>query len=93
MAGPILRANTRPAVPIPIAANAKFTENGKTVAIGEGFWKTAGEAKLKRSALDTQTCSSVTESVKYTDFHMFKVRGGEVHGVHAVLAEADQLGW
>ena len=30
---------------------------------------------------------------KYTDFHMFKVRGGEVHGVHAVLAEAAQSGW
>ena len=30
---------------------------------------------------------------KYTDFHMFKVRGGEVHSVHAVLAEADQSGW
>jgi hypothetical protein len=22
----------------------------------------------------------------YTDFHMFKVRGGQVHGVHAILA-------
>jgi hypothetical protein len=29
----------------------------------------------------------------YTDFHMFKVRGGEVHGVHAILAEADGPGW
>jgi hypothetical protein len=29
----------------------------------------------------------------YTDFHMFKVYAGEVHGVHAVLAEADQSGW
>jgi hypothetical protein len=29
----------------------------------------------------------------YTDFHLFKVRGGEVHGVHAVLASADSSGW
>jgi hypothetical protein len=29
----------------------------------------------------------------YTDFHMFKVYAGEVHGVHAVLASADQSGW
>ena len=29
----------------------------------------------------------------YSDFHMFKVRGGQVHGVHAVLAAADGSGW
>lgn len=29
----------------------------------------------------------------YIDFHMFKIRGGEVVGVHAVLAEADSSGW
>lgn len=29
----------------------------------------------------------------YTDFHMFRVSGGEVHGVHAVLASADGPGW
>jgi hypothetical protein len=29
----------------------------------------------------------------YTDFHMFKVRSGLVHGVHAVLASASSSGW
>jgi hypothetical protein len=29
----------------------------------------------------------------YTDFHMFKVRGGQVRGVHAVLAGASSSGW
>ncbi len=29
----------------------------------------------------------------YTDFHMFKVRGGQVHGVHAILASASSSGW
>jgi hypothetical protein len=29
----------------------------------------------------------------YTDFHMFRVRGGEVQGVHAILAGADSSGW
>jgi hypothetical protein len=215
---------------VSIAPNAKVTENGDIVAIGAGLWKTAGELRFKRSALDVETCSSVTESViaeggtdivlgarlklvetkiteleliivregdylsnamaligtksddwettlapdqratreqlqgfieryftrfpaggcmfasdcrryengftpgacslglscsmsmttakpvmmnrlsvidveagigvgftmfqgKYSDFHMFKVRGGEVHGVHAILAEAKQSGW
>lgn len=48
---------------LPLAASPKYTENGKTLQLGEGLWKTAGMLKFKRSALDTQTCGSVTESV------------------------------
>jgi hypothetical protein len=29
----------------------------------------------------------------YTDFHLFKVRMGMVHGVHACLAKASSSGW
>jgi hypothetical protein len=29
----------------------------------------------------------------YTDFHMFKVSGGQVRGVHAILASATSSGW
>ena len=29
----------------------------------------------------------------YTDFHMFKVSGGQVRGVHATLASATSSGW
>jgi hypothetical protein len=29
----------------------------------------------------------------YTDFHMFKIRSGEVHGIHAILASATSSGW
>jgi hypothetical protein len=29
----------------------------------------------------------------YTDFHLFKVRGGQVRSVHAILARADAPGW
>lgn len=29
----------------------------------------------------------------YTDFHMFRVRGGQVHGLHAILAAASAPGW
>ncbi len=47
----------------PIASTAKYTESGKQVQIGDGEWKTAAAVKFKRSALDTQICNSVTESV------------------------------
>ena len=48
---------------LPLADGVKYTENGKTVVVGDGLWKTAGSLTFKRSALDTQQCTSVTESV------------------------------
>jgi hypothetical protein len=47
----------------PLASSVKLTENGKTMMVGEGLWMTAGTVKFKRSAYDTETCNSVTESV------------------------------
>jgi len=54
---------------LPLAAKAKFTENGVEMAIGEGFWKTAGKTLLKRDLLDTYKCgthSNVVIEEKYT---------------------------
>jgi hypothetical protein len=48
---------------LPVAANAKFTENGKMLELGGGLWQTAGMVKYAHSALDVQTCTSVSESV------------------------------
>jgi hypothetical protein len=48
---------------VALASNVKLTENGKTMTVGDGLWKTAGAVKFKRSALDAVTCNSVTESV------------------------------
>jgi hypothetical protein len=48
---------------LPLADKLKFTENGKTLQLTEGAWKTAGKVKFKHSALDTELCTSVTESV------------------------------
>jgi hypothetical protein len=45
-----------------LASDVKYTENAKTVKVGEGLWKTAGALKFKRSALDIETCNAVTES-------------------------------
>jgi hypothetical protein len=47
----------------PLASNVKYTENGKQLQVGDGEWKTAGAVTFKRSALDTEICTSVTESV------------------------------
>jgi hypothetical protein len=49
---------------LPLADNVKFTENGMMQMIGTaGLWKTAGMVKYEHSALDTESCNSVSESV------------------------------
>jgi hypothetical protein len=30
---------------------------------------------------------------RYTDVHMIKYAGGQVHGVHTILASAESSGW
>ena len=48
---------------LPLAANVKFTENGKVMTLGEGLWRTAGAVKYSQSALDVAICSSATHAV------------------------------
>jgi hypothetical protein len=54
---------------LPLASNVKFTENGVEMAVGKGFWQTAGKTLLKRDLIDTQKCgthSNVVIEEKYT---------------------------
>jgi hypothetical protein len=56
----------------------------------------SGTMKNRLSVLDVEVGIAVGFTMfqgQYTDFHRFKVRSGEVHGVHAVLAKASSSGW
>ncbi len=46
-----------------LAPHAGYTENGMYHSFGEGFWKSAGAVKLKRSALDTHSCGTATQAI------------------------------
>ena len=48
---------------VTLAPKLRFTENGLVIKSGEGFWKTAGMRLFTRSALDTDTCGTVTQAV------------------------------
>lgn len=48
---------------LPVSDTVKFTENGKTLMLGQGLWANAGMVKFKESLLDTQKCGTVTQSV------------------------------
>jgi hypothetical protein len=43
---------------LPLASEVKYTENGVGVAIGKGFWQTAGKTLLRRDLIDTQQCGT-----------------------------------
>ncbi|HZZ82035.1 MAG TPA: hypothetical protein VFE62_26280 [Gemmataceae bacterium] len=86
---------------LPLASNVRFTENGETMMLGEGkVWKSAGMQKFKRSALDTESCNSSTESVipngtPPTDTvygFRLKLQGQEITEIETIWVDP-QTGW
>jgi hypothetical protein len=77
---------------LPLAADVLYTENGELVEIGEGLWQTAGTVKLRRSALDTETCNTVTEAViteNNKDIVLglrLKLSDGEISEIETIIA-------
>lgn len=43
---------------LPLSSEVKYTENGIEVAVGEGFWQTAGKTLLRRDLIDTRACGT-----------------------------------
>jgi hypothetical protein len=76
---------------LPFASNAKFTENGEEVTIGEeGLWQTAGALVYKHSALDVDECSAMSQAV-VPDGNMdiplalrLKLVGGEITEIETI---------
>ena len=48
---------------LPAAATAKFTENGKVLKLGDGFWKTAGPATYRLYAIDPSHGDAAAQAV------------------------------
>jgi len=75
----------------PLGPSVKFTENGKMMNVGDGIWKSAGMVKFKRSALDTTTCMTATESVlpEGTTDRIYGVRlkldGGKITEIETII--------
>lgn len=79
---------------LPLARHAGYTENGRYLDFGEGFWKSAGAVRLKRSALDTRTCGTATQAIIEEDgkpiiFGLrLKLAHGRITEAEALLARA-----
>ena len=46
-----------------VASDVKYTENGRIMNIGDGFWQTAQQVSFSRSAIDIEQCGTLTQAV------------------------------
>ncbi len=46
-----------------LASDVKYTENGRIMNPGDGFWQTAGDVTFSRSAIDIEQCSTLTQAL------------------------------
>jgi hypothetical protein len=61
--GYLFRMSRHNAATLNLTPEAKFTENGEAMPIGEGFWKTAGAATYKLYVLDPQGGAAAVQAV------------------------------
>jgi len=80
-----------------LTPEAKFTENGESMPIGEGFWKTAGAATYKLYVLDPQGGAAALQAVarEGTQPHVsfllrIKVAGKAISEVETIVARKAQ---
>lgn len=81
----------------PMASGVKYTENGTEVAVGKGFWETAGKLIFKRGMVDTQKCGTHTQTVIEEDgkpmlygFRL-KVDNAKISEIEAIVVRGAQV--
>jgi hypothetical protein len=84
---------------LPVAASVKFTENGKALKLGEGFWKTAGASTYRLYALDTKAGEAAAEAVVAengeldTFFVRLKLKAKKITEVETLVCRKGQAGF
>jgi hypothetical protein len=84
---------------LPVAASVKFTENGKELKLGEGFWKTAGASTYRLYALDPQAGDAAAQAVVAesgeldTFFVRLKVKARKITEAETLVCRKGQAGF
>jgi hypothetical protein len=84
---------------LPLAASVKFTENGREMKLGEGFWKTAGSATYRLYALDPQSGDAAVQAVMPengeldTFFVRLKVKAKKIAEAETLVCRKGQAGF
>lgn len=84
---------------LPVAASVKFTENGKELKLGEGFWKTAGKSSYRLYALDPQAGDAGAQAVVSengnldTFFVRLKIKSGKIAEAETLVCRKGEAGF
>jgi len=82
---------------LPLASTVRFTENGNELAVGKGFWETAGKPQLKRTLIDTQKCGTHTQAVMEENGRpilygfRLKVVAGKITEIETIIAREKEF--
>lgn len=94
--GYLFRMSRHNAATLNLTPDAKFSENGESMPIGEGFWKTAGVATYKLHVLDPQGGAAAVQAVvkeggQPVSFLLrIKVAGKAISEVETIVARKAQ---
>ncbi len=84
---------------LPVAASVKFTENGKVLKLGEGFWKTAGASSYRLYSLDPRHGDAAAQAVVAengqldTFFVRLKLKGKKITEAETLLCRKGEAGF
>ena len=84
---------------LPIAASVKFTENGKALKLGDGFWKTAGASSYRLYALDPQAGDAAAQAVVAENgehaifFVRLKIKAKKITEAETLVCRKGQAGF
>lgn len=84
---------------LPVAPQVKFTENGKAMKLGEGFWKTAGASTYRLYAIDPQSGDAAAQAVVGengdldTFFVRLKIKNKKITEAETLVCRKGQAGF
>ncbi|MGB6944397.1 MAG: hypothetical protein WBE37_18495 [Bryobacteraceae bacterium] len=84
---------------LPVAPSVKFTENGKALKLGEGFWKTAGASAYRLYALDPESENAAAQAVVEenggldTFFVRLKLKNQKITEAETLVCRKGQAGF
>jgi hypothetical protein len=84
---------------LPLAPAVKFTENGKLMKLGEGFWKTAGQSSYRLYAVDPAAGDAAAQAVVAekgdldTFFVRLKIKDKKIAEVETLVCRKGQAGF
>ena len=75
---------------MPLASPAKYVENRKKIALGQGIWQKPLDINFHRSLLDVETCETFTEIIHASSSHPY-VLGTRLKIVDKGISEIETL--